>query len=119
MNPLGNMRRWFQRATGDFSRARERWCRPRVQLELVAERPRKLRRRRLYVSLQAGAPAFGTMLCPCGCGETLNLRFFGNRRPRWSVAWDREARPTVRPSIWRRTGCGSHFNLVRGRVLWC
>jgi len=92
---------------------------PTVRVELVKDRPQRPRKSRLYVTQQAGQPAFGAMACPCGCGETLNLRFFGERRPRWSIQWDRRRRPTVRPSIWRQSGCRSHFHLTGGRVDWC
>jgi len=93
---------------------------PRLRVKLVAERPRRPKRDRLYVTQQSGgAPAFGVLACPCGCGEVLNLRFFGARRPRWSVTWDEARRPTVEPSIWRQAGCRSHFHLVAGRIHWC
>src|SRR3546814_18982620 len=41
------------------------------------------------------------MLCPCGCGETIHLRFMGERRPRWSLG-SLSGRATVFPSIWRQ-----------------
>jgi len=93
--------------------------RPTIRVEFVADRPQKPQKNKLYVTQQAGEPAFGSMACPCGCGETLNLRFFGERRPRWSVRWDHRLRPTVRPSVWRQLGCRSHFHLTAGRVDWC
>jgi hypothetical protein len=92
---------------------------PTIRVEFVKDRPQQPHKNRLYVTQQAGHPAFGAMACPCGCGETLNLRFFGERRPRWSVRWDRRRRPTVRPSVWRQSGCRSHFHLTAGRVDWC
>jgi hypothetical protein len=109
-------------ARGLWRAAAAEWAkvsRPTIRVELVADRPRKPLKNRLYVTQQAGEPAFGAMACPCGCGETLNLRFFGERRPRWSVRWNRRQRPTVKPSIWRQTGCRSHFHLTAGRVDWC
>ena len=93
--------------------------RPTIRVEFVADRPQRPQKNRLYVTKQAGEPAFGAMACPCGCGETLNLRFFGARRPRWAIYWDWWRRPTVRPSVWRQSGCGSHFHLTNGRVDWC
>jgi len=105
-----------------LARACGRWwgdVQPTIRVAVSEERTSRLKRRRLHVMERNGAPAFGQMLCPCGCSETLNLRFFGPRRPRWSVAWDPRGRPTVRPSIWRQSGCRSHFHLTRGRVEWC
>lgn len=97
---------------------RDRW-RPPIAVVSSMERPDRLRPHRLYVTSQQGQPAFGFMICPCGCREILHLRFFGPRSPRWSVATDADGRPSVIPSIWRKTGCESHFYLTRGRVHWC
>lgn len=93
--------------------------RPRIAIEVVAERPARPRPHRLYVTRQQNEPAFGSLVCPCGCREVLQLRFFGHRRPRWFVTWDRRRSATVTPSIWRRSGCKSHFYLTGGRIRWC
>src|SRR6185437_1486385 len=37
-------------------------------------------------------------------------------------AWRLDMRggvPTLYPSVWREGGCGSHFIVWRGRILWC
>lgn len=109
----------LRQAASGLPELADSWLRLSIRIQPVAERPRSPKRRRLYVTFQAGAPAFGVMICPCGCGETLNLRFFGERNPRWSVTWDGRKRPTVLPSIWRKSGCHSHFHLIAGRVRWC
>ena len=106
-----------------FSHAFNRWryvaFGRAVLIEVVHERPEHLRQRRLYVT-QAGQDAvFGVMICPCGCQETLNLRFLPDRRPRWYLEGEAGERATVRPSIWRREGCRSHFFLTDGRIIWC
>lgn len=119
MSPLRVLLRQLRQAASGLTELAGSWLRPSIRVQAVAERPRRLNRRCLYVTFQAGAPAFGVMICPCGCGETLNLRFFGERHPRWSVTWDRRKRPTVLPSIWRKSGCRSHFHLTAGRVRWC
>ncbi|MDM9644782.1 DUF6527 family protein [Rhizobium sp. S163] len=28
-------------------------------------------------------------------------------------------RPTLHPSVWRNSGCRSHFWVRRGRIAWC
>lgn len=93
--------------------------RPAIKARMTSERPTNAKPNRLYLTVQHGQPAFGFMVCPCGCGETLHLRFFGDRRPRWSVSIDNSGRVSVEPSIWRKTGCGSHFHLRRGLIHWC
>ena len=56
--------------------------------------------------------------CPCGCGQVIVLTSNPKVRPRWTLVVDRQRRPTVAPSIWRTTGCGSHFFVERGRIKW-
>ncbi|WP_271627860.1 DUF6527 family protein [Bradyrhizobium sp. CCBAU 11445] len=92
---------------------------PSVRAAFVAERPMHLRRNVLYVTSGAEGPAFGFLRCPCGCGETLHLRFFGARHPRWRLSTDRKQIVTLAPSVSRQTGCKSHFVLRKGKIHWC
>lgn len=59
------------------------------------------------------------MRCPCGCGETIELMLLRKAKPRWDLRVDEEQRPTLRPSVWRKAGCRSHFWLRQGRIAWC
>ena len=58
------------------------------------------------------------MRCPDGCGETLAI----NLDPRMAKAWrfyERRGQATLFPSVWRDSGCESHFIVWRGKILWC
>lgn len=58
------------------------------------------------------------MACPDGCGETLVI----NLDSRADKAWRFDMRGeglTLFPSVWREGGCGSHFIVWRGHILWC
>ena len=58
------------------------------------------------------------MRCPDGCGETLVV----NLDPRAGKAWwldQRKGRLTLYPSIWRDSGCKSHFIVWRDKIVWC
>ncbi|WP_248306350.1 DUF6527 family protein [Devosia oryzisoli] len=59
------------------------------------------------------------MRCPCGCGATIELMVIPEARPRWSITTDAQRRPTLHPSVWRKTGCKSHFWVREGRIQWC
>lgn len=55
--------------------------------------------------------------CPDGCGDVLTI----NLDPRAGLTWRLHAGPrgtTVFPSIWRDTGCKSHFIVWRDAILW-
>lgn len=58
------------------------------------------------------------MKCPCGCGSDIQLAMSANSRPRWAYSGPL-GEPTLAPSVWRKSGCKSHFVLRRGKVLWC
>jgi hypothetical protein len=57
------------------------------------------------------------MRCPDGCGETITL----NLDPRTDKAWRVYQSPkglTLFPSVWRDTGCKSHFVLWDDVLYW-
>lgn len=58
-------------------------------------------------------------LCPCGCGESIELALLKEVRPRWDLTINVKGLPTLTPSVWKKTGCKSHFWLKSGVVLWC
>jgi len=80
--------------------------------------PKKIPKRRLIL-LEDDGPYAVAMLCPCGCGDSIELMVMNGVAPRWTIHADAKNRPTLHPSIWRQSGCGSHFWLKSGRVVWC
>lgn len=81
--------------------------------------PDKLPRRDLVVARDDGEDWAAGLMCPCGCGAVLELMLIAEARPNWKLSVDHRGRPSLYPSIWRDTGCRSHFWLHRGRVRWC
>lgn len=61
---------------------------------------------------------YAVLVCPCGCGETIQLSLLQDERPRWRLT-ARDGVPTLSPSVWRHRGCRSHFILRDGLVTWC
>lgn len=58
------------------------------------------------------------MRCPDGCGDTLTI----NLDPRTDKAWRfyrKRKQISLFPSVWRDTGCGSHFIIWNHSILWC
>ena len=106
---------WFAKA----SAWRPPWADRRIKVTFTVQEPVKLRPNRLYVASTAKGPSFGYLLCPCGCGETLHLRFLPHRRPRWDLDVGADGVVSLRPSVWRQVGCRSHFILTGGKVFWC
>lgn len=61
---------------------------------------------------------FAAMICPCGCGVTLQMNLMPHSRPRWDVIKHKDGSVTLNPSVLRLTGCRSHFFLRRGQINW-
>lgn len=58
------------------------------------------------------------MACPDGCGEVLSVNLDGRAGKAWRY-YDRGGDVSLFPSVWRETGCESHFILWRSRIYWC
>jgi len=57
------------------------------------------------------------MKCPCGCNDDLVI----NLDPRMGKAWRlyiRRKKITIFPSVWRDSGCQSHFVIWNSRIYW-
>jgi hypothetical protein len=56
--------------------------------------------------------------CPCGCGEILVISVDPKSDHSWRLK--RNTRGiSLTPSVWRTTGCKSHFVLWQNQVWWC
>ena len=59
-----------------------------------------------------------TMHCPDGCGETLTINLDRRTGPAWRL-YIEDQKASLYPSVWRNTGCCSHFIVWRSRIYWC
>jgi hypothetical protein len=62
---------------------------------------------------------FVALLCPCGCGATLQMSLLADANPRWRLIEHSDRTISLAPSVWRRIGCRSHFFLRHGFIRWC
>src|SRR4051812_41275445 len=101
------------------------WFRLLARSDFLARRvpdmpaPAAMRPGELFVVGPRRNPKWATFLCPSGCGTPLLLSLSAGKRPRWSVALDWLARPSLAPSVRRTDGCRCHFWLRRGSIEWC
>lgn len=58
------------------------------------------------------------MACPDGCGEQLTINLDRRTGPAWRYYID-GADFSLFPSVWRETGCKSHFIVWRSKIFWC
>lgn len=95
--------------------------RPRHKLRFVESDslPKSIGRRELVIAREDGEAWVAGLICPCGCGDRVELVLLVGVRPRWDAATDERGRPTLFPSVWRQYGCRSHFWVRNGRIRWC
>lgn len=85
----------------------------------MEELPDKLETRAIYILGEGEYTWSASMVCPCGCGETLHMSLHKEGRPRWELLRHSDGTVSLKPSIWRKKGCRSHFFFQRGQVRWC
>lgn len=77
----------------------------------------EVRAESVYVVAPKSVPKWAMLRCPCGCAEVITLSLQPIHHPKWAVSVKR-GRASLYPSVWRTTGCRSHFWLKDGRVFW-
>jgi len=68
------------------------------------------------VLIERGRPRWLILSCPCGCGEHFPINLDPRAGPAWRLYINRGA-VTVYPSVWRESGCCSHYIIWRDRIL--
>jgi len=68
------------------------------------------------VIIERGTPRWLLMKCPCGCGEDLPVNLDKRAGPAWRLYRNKNRGISLYPSVWRDTGCKSHFILSRGII---
>jgi hypothetical protein len=68
--------------------------------------------------VRRGADRAVLFLCPCGCGEMTVINLDPAIRPVWHHYFSASGL-TLMPSVWRTTGCCSHYIVWRNCVYWC
>lgn len=90
--------------------------RPDFHVSKIDESPDEYEPGNLYL-VGDEQPWFAEFLCPCGCGELITLKLFGES-PSWNIVKNNHDGITLRPSVWRTSGCKSHFFIRNSMVVW-
>lgn len=105
--------RWLHRLWDRFGPARRLHI---VEYEML---PTRMPHRDLVLTKDDGDPWSVGMLCPCQCRNVIEILVTPGVRPRWDFEVDAAGRPSLSPSVWRKSGCRSHFWVRKGRIMWC
>lgn len=63
-----------------------------------------------------GVPRWLLIRCPCGCGEDIPVNLDARAGKAWRLYQDAKTGTSLFPSVWRDTGCESHFILRRNQI---
>ena len=91
---------------------------PELKAVQVEDFPETYKRGVIYI-IGEDEPWYAAMKCPCGCGEVIRLCLQEEVRPSWKLSHHDNGTISLRPSVWRTSGCRSHFFLRHGNVDWC
>jgi hypothetical protein len=121
-----NFHNWWRAAAGIATELFGRLTRPLrrapkiYQVRSVEELPDRLQSSILYIIAEDSLPMHVSMACPRGkCRDILNMNLLPDDDPVWTLNVGADGRPSLKPSVWRKPGCGCHFWMRDGRVHWC
>lgn len=69
------------------------------------------------VLILRGSPRLLILKCPCGCGENYAINLDPRAGKAWRLYRDKTNALTVYPSVWRDTGCHSHYVVRKNTIL--
>lgn len=104
---------WLRRLWGKYGPGRH------LQIIEGDTLPSELPSRDLILTRDNGDDWSVGMRCPCGCGDSIELMILKEARPRWDIKVNKAGQPSLYPSVFRKSGCKSHFWVRQGKILWC
>jgi hypothetical protein len=69
------------------------------------------------VLIERGRPRLLLLSCPCGCGEEFPINLDPRAGPAWRLYRNRRSGLSLFPSVWRESGCRSHYIIWRDKIL--
>lgn len=109
---------WWSFGGSRKDRQTGRIKRPRYVVRYVDDVPEGPESGYVYLVGEGSHLWFAVLRCPCGCGDAVQVPLVKGRGPQWTATADARGAVTLRPSIWRRVGCHSHFIVQGGQILW-
>lgn len=84
--------------------------------EFIDDIPESIEKHKIYIVGESNFHWVLVFICPCGCEESIQLNLLEDTSPSWRYFIDENI--NIKPSIWRNTGCKSHFFINDGEVKW-
>lgn len=87
-------------------------------IQEIFELPSCLDPKTIYVIKEGAQKLHASMICPCGCLQVIHLNLLKDADPYWRIRKGKNGSVNLSPSIWRTSGCKSHFFIRSGKVVW-
>jgi hypothetical protein len=68
------------------------------------------------VLVERGRPRLFLLSCPCGCGEEFPINLDSRTGSAWRLYGNGRTGLSLFPSVWRESGCRSHFVIWRDKI---
>jgi len=88
------------------------------KIKMVSDDPETCKKKTVYIVQDGSEPETLIFACPCGCRAVIKLNLLPDAKPCWIYLINDKNKITVTPSIWRKSGCKSHFFLRKSRIVW-
>lgn len=90
----------------------------RYTFEYVSDTPLNIPKFKVFVICEGSNPDSLVFKCPCGCQVDIHLNLLTDASPSWEVVRYKKHKHSIYPSVWRTTGCRSHFFLRNNKIIW-
>jgi hypothetical protein len=94
------------------------WLKPEIDYIFSRELPEIVNEKTFYIIGNPSEPWLLAFKCPCGCQEIIQLNLLRDATPCWKYKLTFHKRLNISPSIWRTTGCKSHFIVHKSKIDW-
>jgi hypothetical protein len=88
------------------------------QIHYSEDVPQNIKDDTIYIIQDGLKPESLAFKCPCGCNSNIILNLLEDASPRWRYEILSNDSLNIYPSIWRKSGCKSHFFIVESIVKW-
>ena len=88
----------------------------KFRVEIIDDIPEIISRHVVYVLGSQNKYWALAFLCPCDCGAVIQLNLLKRTYPKWEFTINQQMEITIYPSVWRKTGCKSHFIIKDSRL---
>lgn len=93
------------------------WLSPKYRYLFCEDFPDKVQDKVIYIVGERNAPWVLVFNCPCGCSQNIQLNLLKEANPCWAF-YIKKNKISIRPSVWRTTGCKSHFIVRNSKIDW-